>query len=266
MMQEHKMAFAGKKSLIGCQVDEVDAAETPLRMTNRTAMRRSVKIMVWVGGVCCLVLALVRAGGSAHTDADNPAQSLQELFSAALGSGALPRPPATPITPADRSIPALTSQADATCEAAALKLIAHPETDTAMVRRVLRQTPSPRARAVAAIGLGRRKDLESLDDLVDALADRSLVVRTRSIWAIRRILHNPYLHFQPDAPASIRDSQLKALRRECAFAKKAYAIRKWYADRGLFPGTRGPDGRPLCPLVLERSPRPAAATGKADRP
>jgi len=236
-------------------------------------MRRSTRIVAAIGVVCIIPLAIARfhsAGGPPSRPATDP----QVLVEAALGRGGLKatagsqpvtRPTAAPASPRPPRA-ALSRPADAACEAAALELIKHPKAATAMVRQVLRETPSPRARAVAALGLGRREDWESVDDLVAALEDGSLVVRTRAIGAIRRILHNPYLAFRPDGSARERAAALQRLRRECAFAQKAHAVKQWYLDRGLFPGTRGPDGRPLCPLAREGRPEDRPQESRSSAP
>jgi len=73
-------------------------------------------------------------------------------------------------------------------EVAAVQLARHPEEPAAELRRVLRESESPKVRAAVIRGLGNLYDVDSLPELIDAMEDESVLVRGRAGVAVQRIV------------------------------------------------------------------------------
>jgi hypothetical protein len=71
------------------------------------------------------------------------------------------------------------------------------------LRRLLREGASPEERALGAAGLGERRDVASMPQLLDAMAADSPVLRGQASVAVRKILGADY-YFDPEASPSAR--------------------------------------------------------------
>jgi len=79
------------------------------------------------------------------------------------------------------------------------------------LRRVLGESRVPQVRAVCILALGAVRDYESMDLLLCALEDESLLVRGRAGVAVTRMIGRDY-HFRPHESAERRAAVVKKIR------------------------------------------------------
>jgi len=97
----------------------------------------------------------------------------------------------------------LASDNDEKRREALLELGKLPDTDPNLLTDVLDTDPSPQIRAAAAQGLSRLKRHEALPELIRALDDEDLKVRTWAITAIHNTCHVRFV-YRADAPRKER--------------------------------------------------------------
>jgi HEAT repeat protein len=85
-------------------------------------------------------------------------------------------------------------------QTATIELSRRDDVPIKSVRDVFRQSKSPEVRAAAVQGLGRRRDVNSLSALIDAMEDESPLVRGRAGAAVRRIVGLNYEFHALDPP------------------------------------------------------------------
>jgi hypothetical protein len=98
-------------------------------------------------------------------------------------------------------------------EAAALRLARHPDRAVELLRRVFAESKSGRVRAAAALGLGTLHDWKSGPALIQALEDRSPLLRGRAAQALNQIAHEDF-HFYPRDPEKRRQEAIDLIKRK----------------------------------------------------
>lgn len=79
------------------------------------------------------------------------------------------------------------------------------------LRRVFRESEIPEVRATAMMGLAHGWDYESVDEIIDALADSSPLVRGRAGAAIQQLFGVDF-YFRAHDPQPERDKAIAAIR------------------------------------------------------
>lgn len=75
------------------------------------------------------------------------------------------------------------------------------------LRRVLAKSPSPPVRAACILGLASQWDYQSMPALLEALDDRSALVRGRAAMAVRRLLSVNFGYHHDDPPEKRRQAK-----------------------------------------------------------
>ena len=106
----------------------------------------------------------------------------------------------------------LASSDDNARREALLALGALDDTDPALLTDTLAEDPSPVIRAAAAQGLSRLKRREVIPQLLDALDDEDLNVRTWAITALNNTLHGVRFPYRADEPRERRLYHISVIR------------------------------------------------------
>jgi len=107
---------------------------------------------------------------------------------------------------------ALASSDDEARRQALLALGKLDDTDPALLTSALAEDPAPVIRAAAARGLSRLKRREAIPQLLDALDDDDLHVRTWAITALNNTLHGVRFPYRADEPRERRLYNISIMR------------------------------------------------------
>ena len=108
---------------------------------------------------------------------------------------------------------ALASPDDEVRRQALLALGKLDDTDPALLTSALAEDPSPAIRAAAARGLSRLKRREARPQLLDALDDDDIHVRTWAITALNNTLHGTRFPYRANEPREQRLHRIAEIRR-----------------------------------------------------
>ena len=86
------------------------------------------------------------------------------------------------------------------------------DTNPKLLTGVLDEDPSPAVRAAAARGLSRLRRREAIPDLLDALDDDDLQVRTWAITALNNTLRSTRFVYKADDPREVRLRNISIIR------------------------------------------------------
>lgn len=91
------------------------------------------------------------------------------------------------------------------------------------IRRVLHQSKSSEVQAIMIMGIAQTRDMDSVEDVFNALDDDAYVVRVQALAAMRRLLFFDRI-FKPEAPHEVRVAAIKKLRQQMEDNKKRAEI------------------------------------------
>jgi len=149
--------------------------------------------------------------GPASIQDDSPAPSQPPV--AASAPDERPAPAAGAVSDENRRLQEMLASSDDDARREALLALGKlDDTDPALLTDVLADDPAPAIRAAAAQGLSRLKRRETIPQLLKALDDKDLNVRTWAITALNNTLRSVRFPYRADEPREQRLYHISVIR------------------------------------------------------